>query len=80
MKLLETAKYDYGVWFILSDITGSADPVANTDEVSTGSKLKSWFEESIPNAIYGSSGGLLIVPISMSKDDYDSHSATDEES
>jgi hypothetical protein len=66
IKLPETAKYDYSVWFILSDITGSTNPKRNSDEISTTSKMKSWLKKSIPNATYGSSGDLLIIPISMS--------------
>jgi hypothetical protein len=79
VKLPESAKYDYGVWFALSDITGSTDPTHNNDEISTASKMKSWLKKNIPNATYGSSGDLLIVPICMSKDEYESHFATDEE-
>ena len=79
MKLPDTAKYDYGIRVILSDITGSSDPTRHNDEISTASKMKSWLKKSIPNATYGSSEDLLIVPISMSKDEYESHFATNEE-
>lgn len=80
VDLPEGAKYNYGLWFIESDIIGSTDPAQDQDKVSKSSKIKSWLKQSIPNATYGSSGELLVVPISMSGDDYESYFATDEES
>ncbi len=81
IELPKTAEHDYALWFILSDITDSEGNRSNDGEkTSKSSKFKSWVTSNTPNATYGDSGDLVVVPISMSNDELKNHFATDEKS
>lgn len=84
IHLPDGAEYQYGVWFVLSDITGSDsepgstnDPSPEIKKDSKSSKFKSWLKNSVPNAGAGSRGDLDIVPIKMTTSEFDSHFKTD---
>lgn len=80
MKLPPEAEGDYALWFVESDITNTTDEAAiGDDKATTRSKLKSWFKDNLPNAGFGNSGDLKVVPIMMGQDDLDKHFATDDE-
>ena len=78
--LPKTAKYEYAMWFALSNIIGTTEEMdnGNTKE-TTRSKVKSWFRDNTPNVPLGSSGDLLVVPILMNQHDLDKHFAADKE-
>lgn len=76
----ENTEPQVAVWFVLKDLTESSDAsVKDETKESTGSKIKSFLKDNIPNASYGSGGDLLIVPIRMSEYDYSRYFEIDEE-
>jgi hypothetical protein len=79
MPLPKTADYEYALWFVVSDITCTTEGTETSNEETTKSKVKSWVKNNIPNATFGSSGDLLVVPILMNQDDLGKHFATSEE-
>lgn len=84
IHLPDGAEYQYGVWFVLSDITGSDSdsdlkngPAPEIKKDSKSSKFKSWLKGNIPRAGTGSHGDLDVVPIKMTTSEFESHFKTD---
>jgi len=79
VSLSQDSAADVGVWFIESDITNASDEsIAPEKKSSSMSKFKSWVKEGLPNAGFGESGDVLVVPIRMTKDEYEQHFDIDE--